>query len=124
VTLTPEDLERLLRAGRPSPRPDFVRALERNLVPRRSRRERVRLRVAIAGISFAVALGAMAIALNAVGLLPFQLGGGNRAQAEQDCRMVKVEQKERVPTFGRNSKGELVVRYHTRTVPRLVKRCR
>ncbi len=124
MTLTPEDLERLLRGGRPVPRPDFVRALERRLVPRRPRTDRGRLRVAITGVGLAVALAAMVIALGAAGLLPIQLGGGSGAQAERDCRIVTVKRTERVPSFVRDRGGEFVVRYHTRTVSRPVRRCR
>jgi hypothetical protein len=124
VSVTPEDLERLLRAGRPVPPPDFVGALERKLIPRRPRTDRVRMRVAIAGVGFAFALAAMVIALGAAGLLPIQLGGGSGAQAERDCRTVIVARKERVPLFVRDANGELVVRYHTQTVSRPVRRCR
>jgi hypothetical protein len=124
VSLTPEDLERLLRAGRPVPRPDFVRALERELIPRRARSDRERVRVAIAGLGLAFALGAVLVALGAVGLLPIHLGGGSGAQAERDCRTVLVERNERVPSIVRDAKGEFVVRYHTRTVSRPVRRCR
>jgi hypothetical protein len=124
VSLTPEDLERLFRVGRPVPRPDFVGALERRLIPRRPRTDRVRMRVAIAGVGFAFALAAMVIALGAAGLLPIQLGGGSGAKAERDCRMVMVERNERVPTFVRDPNGDFVVRYHTQTVLRPVRRCR
>jgi hypothetical protein len=124
VSFTPEDLERLLRVGRPVPRPDFVHALEGRLIPPRPRTDRVRMRVAIAGVGFAFALAAMLIALGAVGLLPIQLGGGSGAQAERDCRTVMVQRNERVPSFVRDSNGELVVRYHRQTVSRPVRRCR
>jgi hypothetical protein len=124
VSFTPEDLERLLRAGRPAPRPDFVRALERKLMPRRSPRRRLQLQVAIAGVGLAAMLAAMVIALSAAGLLPISLGGGSRAQAERDCRIVMVERTERVPRFVRDSKGVLMLRYDTRVVSRPVRRCR
>ena len=124
MSLTPEDLERLLRAGRPVPRPDFVPALERRLIPRRPRPDPVRIRVAAAGVGLAFALAAMIIALGATGLLPIQLGGGSGAQAERDCRTVMVERKQRVPSFVRDANGELVLRYHTETVSRPVRRCR
>jgi hypothetical protein len=124
VSVTPEDLERLLRAGRPAPRPDFVSALERGLIPRSPRSGRARMRVAIAGVGFAFALAGMVIALGAVGLLPIQLGGGSGAQAERDCRTVMVQRKERVPSFVRDANGEITVRYHTQTVSRPVRRCR
>jgi hypothetical protein len=124
VVLTPEDLERLLRTGRPRPQPDFTRALERKLIPERPRRERRQLRVLIASVGLAFALGAMVIALGAAGLLPIQIGGGSRAQAERDCGMVMVERRERIPSFERDRNGEPVVRYHTETVQRPVRRCR
>jgi hypothetical protein len=124
VSFTPEDLERLLRTGRPVPPPDFVAGLERMLIPPRPRTDRVRMRVGIAGLGFAFALAAMAIALGATGLLPMQVGGGSDAEAERDCRTVIVERRERVPSFARDADGELVVRYHTQTVSRPVRRCR
>ena len=124
MSFTPEDLERLLRAGRPVPPPDFVAGLERTLIPPRPRTDRVRMRVGIAGLGFAVALAAMAIALGAAGLLPIQVGGGSDAEAERDCRTVIVERRERVPSFARHADGELVVRFHTQTVSRPVRRCR
>jgi hypothetical protein len=124
VSLTPEDLERLLRAGRPVPRPDFVRELERELIPGRARTDRERVRVAIAGLGLAFALGAVLIVLGAVGLLPIHLGGGSGAEAERDCRTVMVERTERVPSIARDASGEFVVRYHTQTVSRPVRRCR
>ena len=124
MSFTPEDLERLLRAGRPVPPPDFVAGLERTLIPPRPRTDRVRMRVGIAGLGFAFALAAMAIALGAAGLLPIQVGGGSDAEAERDCRTVIVERRERVPSFARHADGELVVRFHTQTVSRPVRRCR
>ena len=124
MSFTPEDLERLLRAGRPVPPPDFVAGLERTLIPSRPRTDRVRMRVGIAGLGFAFALAAMAIALGAAGLLPIQVGGGSDAEAERDCRTVIVERRERVPSFARHADGELVVRFHTQTVSRPVRRCR
>jgi hypothetical protein len=124
VTLTPEDLERLLRVGSPVPRPDFVPTLERRLFPPRPRMDQVRMRLAIAGVGFAFALAAMVIALGAVGLLPIQLGGGSGAQAEPDCRTVIIERKERVPSFVRDRNGELALRYEMRAVSRPVRRCR
>jgi hypothetical protein len=124
VSFTPEDLERVLRTGRPVPPPDFVAGLERTLIPPRPRTDRVRMRVGIAGLGFAFALAAMAIALGATGLLPMQVGGGSDAEAERDCRTVIVERRERVPSFARDADGELVVRYHTQTVSRPVRRCR
>jgi hypothetical protein len=126
VSFTPHDLERLLRVGRPAPRPEFVHELERDLIPRRagSDRVRVRARVALAGVGFAVALAAMVVVLGAAGLLPIHLGGGSHAQAERDCRTVMVERRERVPSFVRDANGDFVVRYDIQTVSRPVRRCR
>ena len=124
MTLTPEDLERVLRGGGPIPRPDFVRALELSLIPPRPRTDRGRMRVAITGLGLAVALAATVIALGAAGVLPIQLGGGSGAQADRDCRIVTVKRIERVPSFVRGSDGEFVVRYHTQIVSRPVRRCR
>jgi hypothetical protein len=121
---TPDDLERLLRAARPAPRPDFVRELERSLAPPRAERRRGRVRVALAASGFAAALATVAILLGVAGLLPLSSGGGHPAQAAPKCRTLLVERRVRMPHITRDRDGELTVRYHMRMVQRPVRRCR
>jgi hypothetical protein len=124
VIRAPDDLERLLRSARLTPRPEFVRELECSLFLRRAERERRRLRVAIAGAGLATALAAVAIVAGIAGLLPFSSGSAHRVQAQPACRWVIVERRERRPYFVRDRKGAIRVRYRVVTVPRPVKRCR
>jgi hypothetical protein len=124
VTQSPEDLERLLRRERPTPRPEFVRDLEQSLPLRRAGRERRRLQVAFAGVGLAAALAAIAIVAGIAGLLPFSSGDAHRAQAQPDCERMVVERRERRPYFIVDRNGDVRVRYRVATVPRLVNRCR
>jgi hypothetical protein len=129
VSHPPHDVERLLRAARPEPRPEFVRELERSLIGRRpSRAERParvrpRLRVLVAGTGLVAGLAAVVVALAVAGLLPFGSSGG-RAEAGEDCTVTTVERLERHPHFVRDKRGDLHVRYRTEKVPRIVRRCR
>ena len=123
MTHPPDDLERLLRRARPAPRPEFVSELERSLPLRRRKQPRPRLTVALAGAGFAAVLAALVVSLSVAGLLPFS-SSGHGAQAEQRCKEVVVERSQRVPQFVQDRRGNIRVRYHTKVVPRLVKRCR
>jgi hypothetical protein len=112
-----------MRAARPTPRPDFVTELERSLRSRTVKHDRQRLRVAFAGVAFAIVLAALVVAMSVSGLLPFT-SGGSPATARQDCHNVVTDTTERRPYFVRDRKGELQVRYNTEVVRRVVKRCR
>jgi hypothetical protein len=124
VTYGPDDLERLLRSARPTPRPEFVRDLERSLPLRRPPRERQRLQVALAGVGLATALAAVAIVAALAGLLPFSQGSASRTQAKPNCERVVVERRERRAYFVVDRNGDIRVRYRVETVPRIVNRCR
>jgi hypothetical protein len=124
VTYGPEDLERVLRSARPTPRPEFVRELERSLPVRRAEHQRRRLRVAFAGVGLATALAVVAIVAAIAGVLPFSSGSAHRAQAKPDCQRVVVERRERRPYLVVDRNGDIHVRYRVETVPRLVNRCR
>jgi hypothetical protein len=120
---SPHDLERLMRAARPTPRPEFVARLESSLAPRPVRRDRRVLRVAIAGAAFAAVLVAVAVAMSVGGLLPLT-SGGSPASAGEDCRNVVIHPTERHAYFVRDRNGDLHVRYRDQVVRRVVKRCR
>jgi ferric-dicitrate binding protein FerR (iron transport regulator) len=64
-----EDLERLLRNARPTPRPGYARELERSLALPRRRNAPARSRLAIAGIVVA-ALAIVTLVAALAGLLP------------------------------------------------------
>jgi hypothetical protein len=119
----PHDLERLLRAARPTPAPGFVTELERSLRARSVKRERRRLRVAFAGAAFAVVLTSVVLAMSIGGLLPFT-SGGSPANAGQHCHNVVTHPTERRPHFVWDRSGEPRIRYHSEVVRRVVKRCR
>ena len=122
------ELERLLRTARPQPREDFVRALQDSLPqPRAPGRAPIRLprwRVAFAACASAAALVAVATVLGAVGALPFSAGAGKEAKAGQDCEIVLVQRRARLPHLVRKRDGDLHVVYRTQMVRRPVKRCR
>jgi hypothetical protein len=119
-----DDLERLLRTQRATPRAEFVCELERSLAGRpASKPDSRRVRVLVAGSGLAAGLAAVAVLLAVTGLLPFSSSGG-RAHAGEDCRITRVERIERRPHFVRDSAGKLQVRYRVEQVPRLVRRCR
>src|SRR4051812_373796 len=89
------ELERMLRAARAAPRAEFVRELERALADREPvRPERRRVRVLVAGSGLVAALAVIVVVLAVAGLLPFGSSGG-RAQAGEDCRIMRVERTER-----------------------------
>jgi hypothetical protein len=117
-----DDLERLLRTARPTPRPGFVRELERTLRPQRPERRRLRLVLAATGV--ATALASLVLVLSIAGLLPGSSNGSKPVQAAPKCRTVIVERRERRPYFVRLDNGELRVRYHMELVRRPVRRCR
>jgi hypothetical protein len=125
VSCRHDDLERLLRSGRPTPRPAFVRELEDSLLPqRRPERPRIRLRVAIAAAGLAAVLAALAIFAGTAGLLPFSSGNAPNTEAKPTCQRVIVDRRERRAYFVRDRNGDIRVRYRVVTVPRAVKRCR
>jgi len=95
--------DRLLRAARPAPRPEFVRELECALLrdlPSARRTGRSAVPVFVAGLAFAVALLAVVLVLATTGLMPPGLGRDDPVQAGQEqqvapCRIV-VTAPERV----------------------------
>jgi hypothetical protein len=123
VSQAPDDLERLLQRARPAPREEFVRELERSLPRQRRRRDPRPLRVLVAGCGLATALAVVALALSVTGLLPFT-SGSNSAEADRNCKTMMVVRQERKPYFMRLPDGAVEVRYHVKTMPRLVRRCR
>ena len=91
--------DRLLRAARPAPRPEFVRELECALLRDLPSARRAG-RSAVAGLAFAVALLAVVLVLATTGLMPPGLGRDDPVQAGQQqrvapCRIV-VTAPERV----------------------------
>jgi hypothetical protein len=118
----PHDLERLMRAARPAPRPGFVAELERSLRTSTAKRRRRVPPVLVAGAAFAVVLAALVIAMSFSGVLPFT-SGGSPARAGEDCRNVVIHPTERRAYFVRVD-GEWQVRYRNEVVRRVVKRCR
>jgi hypothetical protein len=118
------ELERLLRTARPQPRADFVRTLEASLPQRRAPIRAPRWRVAFAACASATALVAVATVLGAVGALPFSVGAGKEAKAGEDCQIVLVQRRARLPHVVRKRNGDLHVVYRTQMVRRAVKRCR
>ena len=119
-----DGLQRLLRAARPEPPPDFVRELERSLTRRRPvRRERGRLRVLVAGSGLAACLAAITVALAVAGLLPIG-SSEEHAEADEHCTITMVERVQRRPTFVRDGDGRYQIHYRLERAPRLVKRCR
>lgn len=100
-----------------------MRELERSLPRQRTERDRSHLRVLVAGWSLAAALAVVALALSVTGLLPFT-SGSTSAEAGRNCKTLIVERAERKPYFLRLPDGTVEVRYHVRTAPRLVRRCR
>jgi hypothetical protein len=119
-----QELEGLLRAARPRPRPDFVRTLEASLPAPRAPVLLPRWRVAFAACAAATALVAVGVVLGMAGALPFSAGAGKDAAAGQDCRIVFVERSERVPHLVRKHNGDLRVVHRLQRVQRPVKRCR
>lgn len=119
-----QELEGLLRAARPRPRPDFVRTLEASLPGPRAPVLPARWRLAFAACASAAALVAVVVVLGIVGALPFSAGAGKDAKAEQDCRIVFVERFERLPKLVRKRNGDLRVVHRLQRVQRAVKRCR
>jgi hypothetical protein len=123
--LDPE-LDALLRTRRPAPDAAWVRATEERLLPRRRRRfvgAWPPLPAARLGAALAVGVAVVLLALSLAGVGP--LGGDNRSvQAKDDCRDVRVTRVERVPSIVKDSRGRPQVRYSTRRVTRLERRCR
>jgi hypothetical protein len=128
VSPSTHELERLLRTARPQPRADFVRTLEASLpqprAPIRAPIRAPRWRVAFAACASAAALVAVATVLGAVGALPFSVGAGKEAKAGQDCQIVFVQRRARVPHVARKRNGDLHVVYRMQMVRKTVKRCR
>lgn len=95
--------DRLLRAARPAPRPDFVRELECRLlsdIPSARRAGRSVVPVFVAALAFAAALIAVVLVLAVTGLMPPGLGRDDPVQAGQQsqvapCRII-VTAPERV----------------------------
>lgn len=108
-------LERMLRDGRLTPRPEFVRELETALqtsVARRSRRGRL---TAAAAMTALVASIASVLAL-ADGL-PSGVGGDGPARADQACRELQAAERRTDPRLTVDAEGRLQIRVPEATRP-------
>ncbi len=106
--LDDSQLERMLRDGRPSPRPEFVRDLEATLqtsVARRTRRARLS---AAAAMTALVAATASVLAL--AGGLPSGVGGGDPSRADQACREGQAVERRTDPSLTVDAEGRLRIR--------------
>jgi hypothetical protein len=119
-----DDVERLLRARRVTPRAEFVGELERSLLRASASKPACRrVRVLVAGSGLAAGLATVAVVLAVAGLLPFTSSAG-RAEAGEHCTNARVAGMQRRPYFVRDHEGTVQVRYGVELVPRLVRRCR
>lgn len=114
--------ERLLRELRPAPPADFVRDLEARLVSRTRRGER--FRVLAAGGALCTVLAALTLVLGVAGLLPWQIGEGDRVEAGPACTTTVVVRYERRPVLVVGGDGTIRTERHTVPVRKPVKRCR
>jgi hypothetical protein len=106
--LDDSQLERMLRDGRPSPRPEFVRELEATLhasVARRTRRGRLTAAVAMTGF-----LAATAAVLGLAGGLPSGTGAGDPAEADRVCRELRADERLADPSLTVDADGQLRIR--------------
>ena len=116
------DAERLLRELRPTPRADFVRELEAELLARTRKRDR--FRVLAAGSALCATLAGLTLLLSIAGLLPWRMGAGDRAKAGPACVTTFVVRHERrlVPVV--DADGAIRTEYRIIPVSKPVKRCR
>jgi hypothetical protein len=112
-----DDMERLLREAKPEPRPEFVEAIETQLLPERRRHRAPRL---VAAGAMVAALGIVVTILGLLGASPARLGGDHPAKAKDDCRTVMVERVERRPYVAVGQGGDLRIRYRPERVRRPV----
>jgi hypothetical protein len=106
------DVEQLLRASTPEPRPGFVHSLESELFPQ-PRRHRPLL--AAAGLVTALACAALGLSLAGVGPLA---DGNDGVKADSNCKFVTVTRQEQTPVL---VNGQL--QFRKQPVQRRVKRC-
>jgi hypothetical protein len=116
------EVETLLRASRPVPRPVFEAELERRLFAGAARPARAR-RPLLAGAAAVTALAALFGVLGLAGSGPLS-GGDDSVRAGDDCRWVTVTRPEPVPEVVRLPNGELQVRFKTERRKSVVRRCR
>jgi hypothetical protein len=117
-------LELLLQRSRPVPRAAFVHELEQRLPVNEPTRARQLRRPLFAGAAAATGLASAALVLALAGGGPLAPGGGDESRASQDCHLVTVEKRERVPLIVTDRDGQPSVRYRVQLVERRVKRCR
>jgi hypothetical protein len=118
-----EGVERLLRASRPEPDPEFVESVRRRLFGRHASERPAARRPLLVG---AVATAGMACAALVAGLAgsgPLALSGQGSSRASDHCRFVRVERRERVPVVVTSRDGTQTLAFRTRSVERRVKRC-
>jgi hypothetical protein len=109
------ELEGLLRANRPRPDADWVRATEDRLLPRRrSWRPSPTVRV---GAAFAGGLAALMLGISLA-----DSNSNDAVQAKDRCRSVTVTRVERVPALVLKD-GQPRIVYSRKPVQRTVKRC-
>jgi hypothetical protein len=116
----PEMVSRL-RSVRPRPNDEFVSRLEAELFTSSRRRTVFAWRPVAAASAAAMALAVLALALGLAGLGPFG-GDSEPVQAGDECRLVTVTKRERIPVLVRENGAE-IVRFETRRVKRQVRRC-
>ena len=116
------EVETLLRASRPVPRPAFEAELERRLFPGATRPARGR-RPLLAGAAAVTALAALFGVLGLAGSGPLS-GDDDAVRAGDDCRFVNVTRRERVPEVVRRPDGEFEIRFKTERKKAVVRRCR
>jgi hypothetical protein len=114
--MTDPELETALRRARATPDPDFVRATEERLLPRRRSRAPLRAGAALAG-----GLAALAFGLSLAGEGP--VGGSDPAvEAGDNCRNVTITRLDRVPQLVVES-GQPRIVYSREKVTKVVRRC-
>lgn len=131
------DVERVLRASRPTPDPAWQQGLERQLLTMAAPRDeraasagRRRLaettawlrRPLVVGGAAAAGLASFVFALGLAGAGPLSTQSDPVVEAEDDCRYVVVRRTERVPKLIVRS-GQPAIEYDRRVVRRRVERC-
>ncbi|MDX6665182.1 MAG: hypothetical protein QOG68_1388 [Solirubrobacteraceae bacterium] len=115
------DAERLLRAARPQPSEDFVKATERRLLGRAPSPRR-RPRPLLAGLGLSGALASVVVVAGLVGAGPLAPEGTTTGKARSLCRTETVTTSRPVGTIVKRN-GQVVVTKQRRPVKRLVTRC-
>lgn len=120
---TPDpELDRALRAARPTPNAAWAAELRRELLPDRPTRRR---RVPLGGL--VAATGGLAAVVAIAGLAgggPLAADGGDDARAKPGCEVVYVTQARSVGEIVRQPDGTVTVETRTKPVSRAVQRCR